>query len=103
MPTASVSAVLMRTQRLVAEPVFADDNLLQHFLFLSMHVNRNNIGICQGCSWFLQPVLDPRSNEFRASNPFFLVYSTHFQKKSPALWDLVADIFSLAELVFHIL
>lgn len=92
LPAASVSVVLVRAQLLVAESVFTDDNLLQQFLFLRLHVKRNNsLAHARTAPSSLQLVLNPRNNDFRANNhpswftalifrslQFFGILSRHF-------------------------
>lgn len=92
LPAASVSVVLARAQLLVAESVFTDDNLLQQFLFLRLHVKRkNSLAHARAAPSSLQLVLNPRNNYFRANNhpscftalifrslQFFGILSRHF-------------------------
>jgi len=70
LPTASVSAVLVRAQVLVAEPAFAEDNLLQQFLIQRLHVKRDNrLGHARVAPGSFLLVINPRNNDFRANNP----------------------------------
>lgn len=86
LPAASVSAVLVRAQLLVAEPVFAEDNLLQQFLFLRLRVKRSNrLGPARAAPSSLQLVLNPRNNDFRAKKKNLiswftaLIFRSHLQ------------------------
>lgn len=70
LPAAPVSAGLVRAQLLLVEPVLAEGNFLQHFLFLGLREKGNNrLGNAEAAPSSLQLALNP--SYFRTNNPIW--------------------------------